>query len=237
MSHDKIEPLPDGITRRDFVLTTATAGGGLMMGGSAWGQDAQTAPLVKRGDELALAIIGVGSQGGNLLNKCLKIPGVRFVAVCDIWPYWLSRYRKLLERYDQDVNTYVDYREMLEQERNIDAVIVATPDWVHAEQAVSCLEAGKHVYCEKEMSNTLEGARQMVKAARRTGKLLQIGHQRRSNPRYGHAIKLIEKDKILGRITHCYGQWNRAQLLERRWPQKHELATAPNEIPNGNSGE
>ena len=226
MSHDKIEPLPDGITRRDFVLTTATAGGGLMMGGSAWGQDAQTAPLVKRGDDLALAVIGVGSQGGNLLNKCLKIPGVRFVAVCDIWPYWLSRYRKLLERYDQDVNTYVDYREMLEQERNIDAVIVATPDWVHAEQAVSCLEAGKHVYCEKEMSNTLEGGRQMVKAARRTGKLLQIGHQRRSNPRYGHAIKLIEKDKILGRITHCYGQWNRAQLLERRWPQKHELDTA-----------
>ena len=209
----------DGVTRREFVQGAAAASGGIMLGAYAWGQDTPAGA----GDELALAIIGVGSQGANLLNNCLKIPGVRFTAVCDIWPYWLTRFEKLLKRYDQPVATYQDYREMLAKEQHIDAVIVAAPDFVHAEHANACLKAGKHVYCEKEMSNTLAGAASMVRTARETGKLLQIGHQRRSNPRYWHALKLIEKDKILGRITHCSGQWNRARLLEQGWPRSHEL--------------
>lgn len=211
-----------GISRRQFVQTATAAGAGLMIGSpAAWAQEA--AERGRHADELALAAIGLGSQGGNLVKKCLKIPGIRFVAVCDIWPYWLSAFEKLLKHYKQTVNTYQDYRELLAKEKNIDAVIIATPDWVHAEQAMACLKAGKQVYCEKEMSNTIEGAGSMVKAARETGKLLQIGHQRRSNPRYWHAMKLIEKDKILGRITHCSGQWNRAKLLKRKWPKKHEL--------------
>ena len=67
--------------------------------------------------------------------------------------------------------------------QRIRLIIVATPDFWHAPHTIDCLKAGKHVYCEKEMSNTLEGARSMVMAQRETGKLLQIGHQRRSNPR------------------------------------------------------
>ena len=68
---------------------------------------------------------------------------------------------------------------MLDKEKELDAVLIATPDFWHERHAIDCLKAGKHVYCEKEMSNTLEGARSMVAAARETGKLLQIGHQRR----------------------------------------------------------
>ena len=78
---------------------------------------------------------------------------------------------------------------MLSDEKDLDAVIIATPDFWHAEQTIACLKAGLHVYCEKEMSNTLEGARKMVQAAKQTGKLLQIGHQRRSNPRYISVLK------------------------------------------------
>ena len=77
---------------------------------------------------------------------------------------------------------------MLDKEKQLDAVIIATPDFWHAQHTIDCLKAGKHVYCEKEMSNTLEGARSMVLAQRETGKLLQIGHQRRSNPRYLHCL-------------------------------------------------
>ena len=101
------------------------------------------------------------------------------------------------------MNVYEDFSDMLAKEPQLDAVIVATPDWMHAEHTNACLEAGKHVYCEKEMSNTLAGAASMVRTARETGKLLQIGHQRRSNPRYWHALRLIEKDKVLGR-HHAY---------------------------------
>ncbi len=216
------------LSRRDFVRTAAAAAAGATLVPAraadylellAQQHEASSKPA----PELAIGVIGAGSQGGNLINKCLKIPGIRIIAVCDIWPYWLRRFERLLKRYKMPIQTYQDYREMLAREKHLDAVIVATPDWMHAEHTIACLEAGKHVYCEKEMSNSIELARKMVHAARRTGKLLQIGHQRRSNPRYWHAIKLIEKDRICGRITHCYGQWNRARLLERGWPKKYEL--------------
>lgn len=212
-------------TRRRFVQTAAAAGAGLMVAPTAWTQQADSAVPASgsRAEELPVAIIGAGSQGRNLLNNCLRIPGIRFVAVCDIWPYHQKYAANILKKYDQTVSVYEDYREMLAAQRSLAAVIIATPDWVHAEQTVACLKAGLHVYCEKEMSNTLDGARQMVLAARETGKLLQIGHQRRSNPRYWHAIKLIENDKVLGRITHCNGQWNRPRLYEIGWPENQVL--------------
>ncbi|MBU0641504.1 MAG: Gfo/Idh/MocA family oxidoreductase [Planctomycetes bacterium] len=212
----------DGVAlnRREFVRAAAATGAGLMMSMPAWAQDPEPD---EKPEDLAVAIIGPGSQGRLLMTMCLKIPGIRFVAVCDIWSYHQRYAANILKKYDMPVNVYEDYREMLEKEKNLDAVIVATPDWMHAEHSIACLKAGKHVYCEKEMSNTLEKAAEMVKAARETGKLLQVGHQRRSSPRYWHCLKMIEKDKILGRITHTYGQWNRARLLELGWPKKEPL--------------
>lgn len=207
------------MTRRQFVRTAAAAAGAGLMMPSLASSYAATSSI----DELAVAIIGPGSQGRNLLTKILKIPGIRFVAVCDVWPYHQKYAANILKKYDQIVNVYADYREMLAAEHYLDAVIIATPDWVHADQTVACLEAGIDVYCEKEMSNTLEGARRMVLAARRSGRLLQIGHQRRSNPRYAQAMRLIHSDKLLGRITHCNGQWNRAHMLERGWPKGKDL--------------
>jgi predicted dehydrogenase len=109
---------------------------------------------------------------------------------------------------------------MLSKEKGLDAVLIATPDFWHADQTVDSLQAGINVYCEKEMSNTLEGARRMVRAARQTRRLLQIGHQRRSNPRYVHTYKkLIKEAKILGRITTVNGQWNRSVQPDNGWPK------------------
>lgn len=223
------------MTRRRFVQSAAATGAGLMLSGPllagaaaapAAAQAADEKPAAGSAAELKVAIIGAGSQGRNLILKALKIPGIRFVAVCDIWPYAQKYAANILKKYDQPVNVYAEYGDMLAKEQSLDAVIVATPDWVHAEQSIACLRAGKHVYCEKEMSNTIEEARKMVLAARETGKLLQIGHQRRSNPRYWHAMKLIDNDKVLGRITHAYGQWNRARLYEIGWPKGEELDEA-----------
>ncbi len=111
---------------------------------------------------------------------------------------------------------------MLAAENDLDAVIVATPDFWHSKHAVACLEAGLNVYCEKEMSNTLEGARKMLEAAKKSGKLLQIGHQRRSNPRYIHAYeKLVNGANLLGKITCINGQWNRSKAAceDLGWPK------------------
>ena len=213
-----------GIDRRSFLRSTAAVGAGLAF-----------APMVvaqtdsgKKPDDINIALLGAGQQGRTLMEACLRIPGIRFRAVCDIWESWnQKRISRLLERYKHDNNTYVDYREMLDKEKDLDAVLIATPDFWHVEQTIACLKAGLHVYCEKEMSNSLEGARKIVQAARETGKLLQIGHQRRSNPRYLHCYEnLLQNAKILGRITTINGQWNRsksANLWNDRWPRNGEI--------------
>ena len=175
--------------------------------------------------EINVALIGAGAQGQVLTDAMLRIPGLRFRAVCDIWTeYNQRRLVNILGRYKHDVNAYEDYREMLDKEPSLDAVVIATPDFWHAPQTVACLKAGKHVYCEKEMSNTLDGARSMVAAARETGKLLQIGHQRRSNPRYLHCYdKLLREAKVLGRIVTVSGQWNRAVAPDLGAPDRYAI--------------
>lgn len=215
------------MTRRDFMRAAAGTGAGLMLGDWILAQQENPAASNSPNGQLQIAMIGVGSQGRNLLNNCLKIDGVRFVAITDIWDYHRDYASKILEKYKQPVNAYADYREMLEKEKGkIDAVIIATPDWMHAEHTEACLRAGIPTYCEKEMSNTLEGAALMVKVQRETGVPLQIGHQRRSNPRYWHALKLIEKDRVLGRITHIEGQWNRPVQEPIGWPETRTMDPA-----------
>jgi predicted dehydrogenase len=185
----------------------------------------------KKEDDINVALLGCGAQGQVLMDACRNIPGIHFKAVCDIWTaYNQRRVSRLLQVYKHEHNTYVDYKEMLDKEKDrLDAVIVATPDFWHAEHAIACMKAGMHVYCEKEMSNTLESARKMVEAAKQTGKLLQIGHQRRSNPRYIHCYdNIIKASKMLGQITTINGQWNRSKAACEYlgWPKKYPVDDA-----------
>ncbi len=215
------DPAGAGLDRRRFLQTAAAAGAALILSSPSLlpGEDAPPAP--GRSDDLKIALIGVGAQGRVLMDDTLKIPGVRFVAVCDIWDYNRQYGERYLKKNGFPVNAYLDFEDMLAKEKSLDAVIVATPDFWHAPITNTCLKAGLHVYCEKMMSNTIEGARSMVKTMRETGKLLQIGHQRRSNPRYLVALnRLIREAKILGRVTAINGQWNRAVAPDLGWPQR-----------------
>jgi len=215
--------MKEQINRRSFLRSSAAVGAGLVLAQDSFG----VAKGAKVSD-INVALLGAGAQGQVLMNACLKIPGVRFKAVCDIWTaYNQKRASRMLKKLGQVNNAYTDYKEMLAKEKDLDAVIVATPDFRHADHAIACLNAGHHVYCEKEMSNTLESARKMVEAKKKTGKLLQIGHQRRSNPRYIHCYEKLMKDaKVLGHVTTINGQWNRSAKPDNAIPAKYHIDKA-----------
>ena len=208
------------LTRRRFLQTSSAASLALALS-SPGALLAQKSPS----DTLNIALVGLGAQGRILLEALLKIPGIRFVAVCDIWEYARTYGERLLKRSGHpDVQAFENHQDMLAKVPSIDAVIVATSDDWHAPVTNDALRAGKHVYCEKMMSNTVEGARSMVRTMRETGKLLQIGHQRKSNPRYVFARnRLIQDAKILGRVTGAQAQWNRAVAPDLGWPAKHAI--------------
>ena len=204
-------------SRRGFLKTGFTAGGMVL-----------AAPTILKaqgtGNKLNVALIGVGSQGRVLLDSLLNIEGLHFQAVCDIWElsrrYGVNR----LKKAGFDPNGYEDIEDLLANEKDLDAVIIATPDFWHAPHTNMCLKAGLNVYCEKMMAHTIEAARSMVVAQRESGKLLQIGHQRRSNPRYQHALNnIINKAQIPGRITNINGQWNRAVSEDLGSPPRYAI--------------
>jgi len=201
----------DELNRREFIQQTAAIGAGLYVSGKAFGAESPKKDVVN------VALLGAGTQGQVLMDAILKkkSPGIRFVAVCDIWDVNRGKAKRRMKAYKKYYGyrhaDYVDYKEMLDTEKDLDAVIIATPDFRHSEHAVACLKKGLHVYCEKEMSNTLEGAKKMVEAQKASGKYLQIGHQRRSNPRYLYCYEKYIKEKLIGRITTVNGQWNRSK--------------------------
>jgi predicted dehydrogenase len=225
--------MSEPINRRDFLRSGAAVGAGVLMSPAVFAVESPSQPKSK--DALRLALIGAGAQGQVLMDAIIKISKdypVQFRAVCDIWEPNRTRVARTLnayKAYGHVGKAYTDYKEMLDTEKDLDAVIVATPDFWHAEHAIACLKKGLHVYCEKEMSNTLENAKRMVEAARASGKLLQIGHQRRSNPKYRFCYdQIIEPSRMLGRITTINGQWNRSRSAceDLGWPAGTELSEA-----------
>jgi predicted dehydrogenase len=200
---------PSLINRRNFLKTAGLAGAGLAVGPTILSAASKAAGS---GDAIHLAIVGFGKQSTVLFEAMKNIPGLHFQAICDIWEYNRKKGAGSVRALQKHMpNTYERIEEMLEKESGLDAVIVATPDNWHAPHTVMCLDAGLHVYCEKMMSNTIEGARSMVEAEERSGKLCQIGHQRRSNPRYLYTLhELVNGNKICGKITNINGQWNRS---------------------------
>ncbi len=214
------------ITRRDFIGTTAVAGAGLLL--ASCSPDAGSKTSATKGGPLSklnIALIGCGAEGQVLLESLLVIEGIKLVAIVDIWDYNRDSNVRRLKAQGVEVKGYENYEDLLAHEKDLQAVIVATPDFWHAPITNACLKAGLHVYCEKMMSNTIEGARSMVQTMRETGKLLQIGHQRRSNPRYIFALNRLVRDaKICGRITAANAQWNRAVTDDFGWPKKFALS-------------
>ncbi len=210
-------PAASSLTRRRFLATSA--------GALALATAPRILAQVAADKPLRVALVGYGAQGRVLAESLLKIGDIKLVALCDLWDYSRTYGERYFKSNGVTLTGYSDLEEMLAKEKGLDAAIISTPDVFHAPHTNACLKAGLHVYCEKMMSNTLEGALSMVKTMKETGRLLQIGHQRRSNPRYIFARdRLLGEAKLPGRITAAQAQWNRAVTKDLGWPKKSDVS-------------
>jgi len=215
------KPTPESknISRKTFIKHSALAGAGLVLARPF----NITANPLKAADKINIAVVGCGGRGrGIIFSNIPKIPSANLVAVCDIIQSRRERARDQFNLgYGKKIRAYENFYDLLENEE-LDAVALATPDFWHMRHAVDALEAGLHVYCEKAMSNNIEDARKMAKAMKKTGKLLQIGRQRRSNDRYLFTYQiLLKQERMFGRLTHAIGQWNRSEIWTQQ-PKKGE---------------
>ena len=221
-----MNPRYSNITRRDFLgKSFAGVGAGLVLAAPGMLRAASAGESAK----IHIGLIGTGRMGCVLLDAMSNIPGLHIQAVCDIWDYnrqgGVFRVRALQGTAPP---AYVDIDDMLAKEKGLDAVVIAVPDFWHSPHTVKCLEAGLHVYCEEPMSNTIDGARAIVKAMGKSGKLCQIGYQRRSNPRYRFTLNhLINGRKICGQIVNVNGQWTRQVSSSQDIAFRPKLALDP----------
>jgi predicted dehydrogenase len=161
-----------------------------------------------RGGRVKVGFIGVGGQGRALLTRT-DHSVIEVKALADIRPDSLAAADEILKKAGQPAAThYVEYKDMLEHE-DIEAVITAPPLWMHADIVTACLDARKHVLCEKMIAKTRDGYTAMIDAARRNSRVLEIGYQRNYNPVYRSAYEGVIKPRLLGDIYFVRLSWAR----------------------------
>lgn len=147
-------------------------------------------------ERVRLGLVGVRNQGTNNLKAFLKQPQADVAALCDVDRDVLSTAQALAEKAGgKAVATFADFRKLLDQ-KDLDAVVVTTPDHWHALITVSACEAGKDVYCEKPLSLTVADGQAMVAAARRTRRVVQTGSQQRSDAKFREACELVRNGRL-----------------------------------------
>ncbi len=182
--------------RRNFIKGTGAAVAGTIL--------AQTGLLSAAGssmlaDKINIGVIGCKGMGWSNVNSLLKLKDVDLVAICDVDANVVSQRVNDYKKFrNNQPKTYKDYRELLNN-RDVDAVVIGTPDHWHCRIMVDAVNAGKHVYVEKPIANSIEESRIMVAAQERTGKIVQAGQWQRSGPHYRKAIEIVQSG-VLGKI-------------------------------------
>lgn len=195
------------LTRRHFLGGTLSAASlPFILPGRVWAATGDAAP----NSRLTLGFIGVGTQGRHLLRSFLPHPGVQVVAVNDVDTTRRLHHKKLVEdfystRQDKDFKgcaEYKDFRELIAR-KDIDAVVIATPDHWHAYPVVAAARAGKDIYCEKPLSLTIHEARAMVNAVRENQRVFQTGSMQRSDSAFWKGCMLVRNGAI-GEVKEVY---------------------------------
>lgn len=183
------------INRRHFLMLSASTA----LAGAQTARHAAAAPGAN--DAIHMGFIGLNARGAHLVEWFRKTPGVRIAALCDPDREVLAREEKKCRDLGEDVKTYVDLRQLLD-DPGIDAVALAMPNQWHVLAGIWACEAGKDVYVEKPVSHNIWEGRQLVKAARKHGRIVQGGTQQRSCPALPAVRRFLMEEEGLGRVLH-----------------------------------
>jgi predicted dehydrogenase len=197
------------LNRRTFIQGASVAaaqtfaGTKMHMLAAVQAQASEAAPVAAN-DHIQVALIGAGGQGQYDTKQAVQVPGVKLVAVADCYQGRLDHSKEL---WGADIFTTRDYSEILAR-KDIDAVIIGTPDHWHKQASVDAMKAGKDVYCEKPMIHLYSDGPQMIETAKTTQRILQIGSQRVSSIVYAKAKELLASGAI-GELNMVSAHWDR----------------------------
>jgi predicted dehydrogenase len=189
--------------RRQFIRNMGASVASITIGSAALGKEEPKRELLKSSikvsanDRIRIGLIGAGIIGHFDTDTALKVPGVEMVAACDLYK---GRIEAAKEKWGKDIFTTRDYRELLNR-KDIDAVLICTPDHWHQRIAIDAMKAGKHVYCEKPMVQKIEQGYGIIETQKQTGKVFQVGSQRASAAAILEARKLLKAGTI-GELTY-----------------------------------
>ena len=186
------------MSRRSFLQTSAAASGAMVAARTIALQPTNIPGMMDGmgAERVRFGIIGIGMQGSSLLTTAVSLPGAECVAACDLYD---GRHTLAKEIAGAKIRTTRHYQELLEN-KEIDCIIAAVPDHWHKQVVVDTVNAGKDIYCEKPMSHSAQDGVEMVAAAKKTGRIVQIGSQRVSSVICAKARELLAKGII--------GDWN-----------------------------
>ncbi len=207
------------IDRRSFLKNTGALGATLGLAGSALaGKTTRmaTGRVIGANDRINVGVIGVGGRGTYVADKFSKVgagaPNARIAAVCDVYQRRMTKNKDV-----HKCDGYLDYREILNR-KDIDAVVVSTPDHWHARIALAAMDTGKDVYCEKPMCHTVEEVKQLIDTVKETKRVFQVGSQTTSGDQWHKAKKAIA-DGMLGQMIMSQGSYHRnSKEGEWNWP-------------------
>jgi hypothetical protein len=187
------------ISRRTFVKNSTLATGALALG------SVRPIHALSANDRIRIGVIGVGGMGSGHVNSLVKkseAENIQVVAVSDVYQRRLNRAKEACK-----ADGFADYRRLLDR-KDIDAVLIATPDHWHSKITIDAMEAGKHVYCEKPMTHTVAQAIQTRDAVKRYKKVFQVGPNATANDCYWKAHTAIADGRI-GKVTWAHASYNR----------------------------
>jgi predicted dehydrogenase len=199
------------LKRRTFIKKSGIATAGILTTNSVFGNLSHLKS--SSSDSVNIGVIGTGQRGTGLTSIINKIDGLRVVAAADVIPF---RLQNGLKKANSNPKGYGNYKALLEN-KDVDAVIIATPFNTHSKIAIDAIDAGKHIFCEKTLAKGYHGIQQLINKTKESKTIFQTGHQYHSSRLYTYVFDLIRQGKV-GNISAFECQWNRHGNWRRKVP-------------------